>query len=281
MHATSDLYNRIVANLNHWFETKVVLDGVEYNENALYSVNTNISLFGGNPEVGKAIAGEITVRLKNPIMPPMKRAQIRPYVRACVETSEGSSVSINAYGIADLSAVATLQDNIVVFDETTRTSSDIVVFLPVYDKLTSEWLPKGVFYIDTRSHSSNSNDLSTMEVHGYDAMLYAEQDYDRTQLNWPAKDTDIVNEIAGYMGVEVDPRTYTIMTEEYTLPLPTNYSFREILGYIASMYVGSFVMTDEGKLRLVSLLELPEETYYLIDEWGFVLLFGEDRIVVG
>ena len=51
--------------------------------------------------------------------------------------------------------------------------------------------------------------------------------------------------------------------------------------YIASMYVGSFVMTDEGKLRLGRLLELPEETYYLIDEWGFVLLFGEDRIVVG
>lgn len=277
MHATSDLYNKIVADLNHWFETKVVIDDIEYNENALYSVNTSISLFGSNPEVGKAVAGEITVRLKTPITPPRKRASIRPYVRACVETK----ASIDAYGIADLTTVATLQNSIVIFDDTVVVSNDIVVVLPTYNVITSEWLPKGSFYIDTRSHSSNSNDLSTMEVHGYDAMLYAEQDYDRTQLNWPAKDVDIVNEIAGYMGVEVDPRTYAIMTEEYTLPLPTNYSFREILGYIASMYVGSFVMTDEGKLRLVSLLELPEETYYLIDVWGFTLLFGRDRIVVG
>jgi hypothetical protein len=46
------------------------------------------------------------------------------------------------------------------------------------------------------------------------------------------------------------------------------------------MYVGAFIMTDEGKLRLVSILELPPETNYLIDEVGDAITFGGDRILV-
>ena len=56
--------------------------------------------------------------------------------------------------------------------------------------------------------------------------------------------------------------------------MPLGYSLREVLGYIAGAYVGSFVMTEEGKLRLVSLLELPPETNYLIDNGGIPIVFG-------
>jgi hypothetical protein len=89
-----------------------------------------------------------------------------------------------------------------------------------------------------------------------------------------------VNEIAYQMGVSVDARTTALMTNAYTIPLPTGYSYREVLGYIASMYVGCFIMSDEGKLRLVSLLELPHETNYLIDQIGNAITFGGDRILV-
>jgi hypothetical protein len=46
------------------------------------------------------------------------------------------------------------------------------------------------------------------------------------------------------------------------------------------MYVGSFIMTETGLLRLVSITELPEETNYLINNAGDAITFGGDRILV-
>ena len=82
------------------------------------------------------------------------------------------------------------------------------------------------------------------------------------------------------MGVSVDPRTTAMITQGYTIPLPTGYTLREVLGYIAAMYVGCFIMSDAGELRLVSILELPPETNYLIDQLGDAITFGGDRILV-
>jgi len=80
--------------------------------------------------------------------------------------------------------------------------------------------------------------------------------------------------------VSVDSRTTTLMDKAYSIPLPTGYTYREVLGYIASMYVGCFVMSDTGKLRLVTITELPPETNYLIDQTGDAITFGGDRILV-
>lgn len=144
----------------------------------------------------------------------------------------------------------------------------------------SEWLAQGVFYVDTREENRDNSGLTVLKLHGYDAMMKAEQDYSGTELDWPAVDTDILEEIADFMGVDIDQRTYDIMTEEYTMPLPASYSLREVLGYLAAPYVGSFVMTDEGKLRLVSILEMPKETNLLVTEDGDVILFGGVGILV-
>ena len=111
-------------------------------------------------------------------------------------------------------------------------------------------------------------------------MLKAEQDFQSNAITGDSVDTDMVDEIARIMGVSVDPRTYDVMAASYTIPLPTGYSCREVLGYIAAMYVGCFIITDEGKLRLVSITELPPETNYLIDEQGDAITFGGDRILV-
>ena len=118
-----------------------------------------------------------------------------------------------------------------------------------------------------------------LKIHGYDAMLRAEQMYNG-RITGDSTDIQMVTEVAYQMGVNVDPRTSTIFTEGYTIPLPTGYTYREILGYIASMYVGCFIISDEGKLRLVSILELPPETNYLVDNAGDAITFGGDRILV-
>jgi hypothetical protein len=137
-----------------------------------------------------------------------------------------------------------------------------------------------VFYIDTRETTRNGNGLDILSIHGYDAMLFAEQLYPSTTHEWPMVDTAVVQEMADAMGVTVDPRTYGLMNAGYMIPLPGSYSIREVLGYIASMYVGSFIMTETGLLRLVSILELPNETNYLIDNAGDAITFGGDRILV-
>lgn len=145
----------------------------------------------------------------------------------------------------------------------------------------SEWIQKGVFYIDTREYTASVNNVNIMTIHGYDAMLMTEMDYPSdTQHDYPLLDITMVEHIASAIGVEVDDRTREIMTAGYEFPLPAGYSSREVLGMIASAYGGNFVMSDAGELRLVLLNELPPETGLLIDNAGDYIVFGEDRIKV-
>lgn len=234
MQTTSALYQTILADDNHWFETQLIIDGVgTYDETKLFSISTSHQMFHGSPTIGSAVAGEITVKMVYPVgvtIPTM--AKLMPQVRVCNGTQQ------------------------------------------------SEWLAQGIYFIDTRERTVAESGESVLELHGFDAMLKAEQDFQSDVITGDSVDTDMVDEIASIMGVTVDPRTYTIMTASYTIPLPTGYTCREVLGYIASMYVGAFIITDTGELRLVSILELPPETNYLIDQVGDAITFGGDRILV-
>ena len=145
------------------------------------------------------------------------------------------------------------------------------------DELVSEWLQQGVFFIDTREISNNDDGLVTLTFHGFDAMLKAEQEHSQTGT---MTDTDLVSAIAGKIGVSVDARTWDIMTEGYSFAFTPSYTLRETLGYIAGAYGGVFVMTNVGELRLVTLWELPRETRFLVDEAGYAITFGGDRIKV-
>lgn len=148
------------------------------------------------------------------------------------------------------------------------------------DTMQSGWMAQGIFYIDTREYTKNDDGLDILTIHGYDAMLKAEQDFQSDTITGDSTTIEMVDAIAALMGVDVDQRTYDHMTpqyeweEPYTVPLPTGYSCREVLGYIASMYAGCFIMSDIGELRLVSLTELPEATHYLIDGNGDPIVFG-------
>lgn len=229
MQNTSQLYNTILASVNHWFEYKVNIAGVDYGEDMMRTLTTKHEMFDADPSVGKAIAGEIDLTMNMPSsdIPPI--ATIIPYVRVCNENAQ------------------------------------------------SEWIQQGVFFVDTRQRSKNSSNVSVLTIHGFDAMLKAEQPFQSDTITGDSTDTQMVTEIASIMGVTVDPRTYTLMTEGYTIPLPTGYSCREVLGYIASAYVGCFIMSDTGQLRLVSLTELPPESnllYAQVDGQDYYLVFG-------
>ena len=144
----------------------------------------------------------------------------------------------------------------------------------------SEWIQKGVFYIDTRTKKEDGSNIEKIVIHGYDDMLKAEQDYPASVLEWPARDIDVVREIAEFIGVSIDARTLSIINRGYRIQYPAGYSCRDVLGYIAAMYAGCFIMSDLGELRLVTIHGIPKETRYLIDRSGFAITFGGDRILV-
>lgn len=148
--------------------------------------------------------------------------------------------------------------------------------IKVYVRLTdgtqaSEWLPYGVYYIDTRESVPDSG---TLTLHCYDAMLKAEQTFvtEGDTNAWPRTMTAVVASICTRMGVELDSRT--ALNSAYTVEYPNDYTMREILGYIAAAHGGCWIMTPAGKLRMVTLGELPAESNSLVTETGEAITFG-------
>ena len=143
----------------------------------------------------------------------------------------------------------------------------------------SEWIPRGVFFIDTRS-TDKQKEFEILNIQGYDAMLKAEADFPPSSLSWPAKDIDVVREIARYMDVNIDARTFEIMTAAYKIQNPIEYSCREVLSFIAGSYGANWIITDAGELRLLAWNSQPPETSYLTDQAGNRITFGGVRIIV-
>lgn len=142
----------------------------------------------------------------------------------------------------------------------------------------SEWIQKGVFFIDHREYSGDENEL--MVINGYDHIILTEDEFPSSTHEWPRTDIDVVRDIATEIGTDLDSRTVKIMNKGYKINYPAGYSMREVLENIAAMYAGSFIMSDTGELLLVTMFGIPRETSYLIDNVGFAITFGGDRILV-
>lgn len=144
---------------------------------------------------------------------------------------------------------------------------------------TSGWLRKGIYYIDTREKEEG---IDKLHLHGYDDMIKADTMYDGSSLAWPATKRQVLNEIASFMGVQLDARTQTAFPNDsdYCVKMPTNYTYREVLGFIGSMKCGNFCMSDNGELLFIGLNDLPDETFYLISESGSYITFGGTKILI-
>lgn len=152
----------------------------------------------------------------------------------------------------------------------------------VLGEQVSEWIPKGVFFFATRKTDRKTGVLS---VHGYDAMLKAEQtwlDSSYDAETWPMPASTAVEDIAARMGVAVDSRTVldAAFPVQYPVDDEGDMTMREALSRIAVANAGNWTITDEGKLLLVGLNSMPAETHYLITEGGSAITFGGVRILV-
>lgn len=152
----------------------------------------------------------------------------------------------------------------------------------VLGEQVSEWIPKGVFFFSTRKTDRITGVLS---VHGYDAMLKAEEtwlDSSYDAKTWPMPAATAVADIAARMGVTVDSRT--VLDAAFPMQYPVDdkgdMTMREALGRIAVANAGNWIITDDGKLLLVGLNSMPKETNYLVTETGSAITFGGVRILV-
>lgn len=140
---------------------------------------------------------------------------------------------------------------------------------------SSEWLPKGVFFVNRRTVEDG---FWTIEA--YDAMLKADITWTpRPGFTFPCTMEDAVRDIALSMDVELDERNVYL---PYVMPAYPDgeYMRRDALRDIAAAHGGNWHISDAGKLRLVGLRSFPEESNYLVTEHGDAILFGGIRILV-
>lgn len=129
----------------------------------------------------------------------------------------------------------------------------------------SEWIQKGEYYINTRSTTSNFDNLNIMEAQCFDNMIKANATYmDKTSIdfNRSVKPTDleVIADVCNILGFVQDSRNAEVLTKGYTMDVaPSKYSTcREVLGSIAALYGANWIFTDEGKLRIVPLISMGD-----------------------
>lgn len=261
MQNTSPLYDEIISSENHWFEVALAIG----DSGRLIEEHGQVLLFG-NTAIMVDSGGAATAFREDILMSMSTKHGVFNENYPVVGSAIAGEIDITMLKpIAEIPKRARLAPYVRVTD----------------GERFSEWLPKGIYYIDTRETSHNSNDLDVLTIHGYDAMLLFEQNYPSDSTHdYPLLDTTMVQFLADSVKIRVDPRTFERMDKEYELPLPLGYSSREVLGIIAASYGGNFVISDEGALLLVRMADLPKETNYLVTVTGDVLVFGEDKILV-
>lgn len=127
----------------------------------------------------------------------------------------------------------------------------------------TDWVDIGYFNVSKRVNYSETISLTCN-----DRMIFAGQTYlDKTEFTeWPQAMTDVLDEIASIMDVDIDERT-TIRTDSscYVAYPNEDVLMSEILASIAAAHGGSFVMTGEGKLRLIPFPDTTTSGMYFYD----------------
>lgn len=261
MRATSQVYNRLIADENHTFEVSVVIGepgvlitrqaehilfggfsilvdrgGAEsgFRTSNIVSLSLNQAIFQSSaPSIGNCISAEVTLSMIEPAAVIPRMAQIIPYVRVVLGNEH------------------------------------------------SEWVQLGTYFIDTREQTRDDTGVNILTLHGFDRMLMTEQDFPiSVSHNWPATDIQVVRDIAATINADIDARTVSAMTYGYSIQLPSGYSCRDTLSYIASLYGGNWIFNNDGELQLILYGDIPADTRYLIDNAGYAITFGGDRILV-
>lgn len=173
----------------------------------------------------------------------------------------------------------------------------------------SEWLPAGTFYISHRSRDIVAG-LVTLEC--YDALLKANgmmpafvsepwTDNNGTTITTDTGETmyfyaampelgegiddsafypypmdRMAGALAAALGVEIDPRTQIATGAAYVVEQPERgTTIHDVLGLIAAANGGSWIITPEGKLRLVPVISADNAQDALLDVVDVAAVLGQ------
>lgn len=109
-----------------------------------------------------------------------------------------------------------------------------------------EYIPQGIFNIDKVEKTDY-----TVKVTAYDNMIKFETAYSEKYDNPTLK--QVIQQLQDITGVEFDS---SLTIPSYTLNKLSGYTCREILGYVASLMGGNAYITREGKLTIVTPVEV-------------------------
>lgn len=157
---------------------------------------------------------------------------------------------------------------------------------------SSEWIPKGIFWIDTRQETKNPYGVDTLTIHGYDDMLKLSQKVANfnsikilTFLSKLFNDGIVLqlDSLAFYSYPDLDRVRNGVIYD------CKGKTYREILSAIGMKLCVNFVIDEisEGVdtpiygLTFIPFEPIaPEANSFLIDESGNYILVGGDRIIV-
>lgn len=114
---------------------------------------------------------------------------------------------------------------------------------PYIRLIDTEWIPMGVFYVDSRKESEGG----IWEFVCYDKLMQANQPWE-TELYLPASMSQVVQEICDVLEIQLAPDT-SLMFE---VPLITHeFTMRQVLGYIAGCHGANAKINRNGELAFI------------------------------
>jgi hypothetical protein len=223
MQTVSALWTTLLENSRH-FEFKATINGVDYGHDKIVSYEIKRAAFE-KLGIGNACASTLEMAFyPSGDIPEM--AKISCYIR--VRSEYDTELISDEFG------------NLILTDDGYYLASRIME--------TSEWLPFGVYWIDTREISQASG---VMSVVAYDGMLLTERDYSSDYSSFTLSMASAVSYICTQTGLTLDSRT---SVPSYTIENPAGYyTMREVLEYVAAAGGGNWIITESGQLRLVPL----------------------------
>lgn len=282
MQNTSALYKQIISETNHWFEVSVTIGG----GGVLIDEYKDWIDFGALYLAGSLIDTKTAILVESGGADDGIRENSLMSVSTSNQLFDGNTPSVG-------NAVSgQIELKLIDLGFSIPRMAEIRPYVRVTNGTdTSEWIPQGVFYTDTRYITHNDDGLDIWTITGFDAMLKAEQPF---PYDTKRRVRTVVNDISGLMGLaeNVDPHVWEVISasDNPLIQCSGEYTAREHLQYIAALYGGNWTITNEGKLNLVRINDAPYETNLLTDESGYTLNFAAsstddtpsaERIVVG
>ena len=117
----------------------------------------------------------------------------------------------------------------------------------------SEWLPMGTFYISRRTQDPVTG-VTALEC--YDALLKANAVWTPSEGAWPRTMAAVLAELLALLNMTLDSRTAVPSGASSVMGRPAEgATIRDVLGTIAQAGGGNWIVTPEGRLRLLPLVD--------------------------